>query len=122
MMDVATGPACPRCGCKDTDVLRRPTTESRSWFGAGEARCSHCRLRFHFHATTSPPIESQSPPIESQSLPINGTRPKFRVFLCGECGGKCRVARTRDGIRSYKCADCGRIYKVVGEETVELRD
>lgn len=101
--------------------------------GSGKARCRHCRLVFSFRdvpeVSTPPQFESRRPQIDHKDTPVDvlteiyeDSRPKVQVFVCGECGDKCKVTHTRDGVRHYKCTGCGKRYKVAGEEQIALRD
>ena len=36
---------CPRCGCTDAEILRRPK-DPPSWFKPGRAKCQNCGLEF----------------------------------------------------------------------------
>jgi len=134
-------PRCPYCGCEESKILRYPPNKTQSWMSQGQARCLNCNRRFHFRAVPSdeqqepqfgpPPLNYQQPPPlnHQQPPPVTGARHqeqsrKFRVFICGDCGSRCKIRYTRGEVRSYKCEnpDCNRIYKVVGTEEIELRE
>jgi len=124
MMDLACGPACPRCGCTDTMVLKLPSQES--WYGSGRAKCGFCGRGFHF--TVDLPTDTQAVPVETQQSPPHSTRDSgrervyFRPVRCPECGSKeTKVARkmpTKEGIptiRYHKCKACNHSFKSVEE-------
>lgn len=89
LLERCNGPACPRCGCQDADVLVQPASDAQlrslhpklvetygtaSWFSGGNARCKHCGLRFNFRALPEPPEEPEEPevPAASPADPLAG--------------------------------------------------
>lgn len=66
-LDLCEGPACPRCGCTDTDILRRPAEPADvnpdglgTWFTDGRARCRNCNTEFCFREL--PRVDHRDPP------------------------------------------------------------
>ncbi|MFA7254139.1 MAG: hypothetical protein WC107_06330 [Patescibacteria group bacterium] len=116
------GPECPFCGCNQAEILvpPKPQLGQASWFGAGRAKCGHCRAVFSFRElpkpqTIPPPAIDAEPfdvalPVIEKDLMKNMeiqlhvvTAPK-----CPDCGGDTRISSTRKTRRYHKCLDCGK--------------
>lgn len=129
-LDRCTGPECPRCGCRDVEILRMPA-DAGWWNGMGKAWCRHCDRFFHFrrrqsaltvspeqdgkgHAAPSAPSSGEpdalttAPPVEHREPTRQSTRNPLK---CPECGGRGLVKTTRKGIQHRKCRECGHTYK-----------
>ena len=80
-LERCTGPACPRCGCKDADILRDgtpqptaqpPLAKRTRWWSDGQAICNHCNQPFYF---TPPPLDHATPPPLTHAHPtLDGVR------------------------------------------------
>jgi transcription elongation factor Elf1 len=133
-LDIATGPICPNCGCTDSKIQREAV--GGQWFAAGRARCRSCGRQFHF--VVAPAEKAPGPPLPPPAAPatptpglVNGERqeplsqhephPRYRVFVCEDCGGRLHVKSTRGTVRLLKCKECGETYKLGGEEKVALK-
>lgn len=103
MMQPVFGPACPKCGCTQSEVIESFTR----W-----------RKRHQRHECTNC-LHTFSAPAES----IDGedeTPAEYPVLFCRECKiGKMKVASTQAGVRPMKCDNCGRTCKSV-ERRLEL--
>jgi len=112
----SNGPACPRCGCQDTQQFagggrdRWGETVIPRWV------CQHCGGTF----------TAEVPKPESNGKThhvIDETRPRLIVYpliRCpvddGGCGsGKTHVYRTKKPVRYHKCLVCGKNFKSVEE-------
>jgi Zn ribbon nucleic-acid-binding protein len=102
------GPPCTRCGCRDTDITREPSsvqdsTGTQSWPVPGAAKCNHCQRGFTFTEMPTPP------------KPV----PKIKYYAgpsCPECGtedAKTHTTRkkTRARVRYHACEKCGHKFK-----------
>jgi len=120
----ATGPACPRCGCTDSEILQRPPEAATaqqpfaiadpqkaaawarsSWWQSGKARCNHCRNVFVFQEMPASPPEVADQVIEQESQPAEPSR---KATECPKCGGPFHVYKTRGQVQYRKCKnpDC----------------
>ena len=130
-MERSVGPACPRCGCQDSAIIRRPADGESKWFQRqhGRAQCRNCGLRFQIASIDepkiiSPPIHAAMPDIEHHEPIIDSERANgviyYQQILCPECGSKnTKVARKmpdKEGIptiRYHKCRACEASFKSV---------
>ena len=127
MLERNPGPDCPRCGCNDCGIIRRPTNGD-AWFGRqhGRAQCRSCGLKFQITPadapeTVPPPIEAHEPVVEThEPVGITTRTVKYQIYCCEDCGEKLRVYRTKGSIRHLKCQKCGATYKIGSEERVTL--
>jgi transcription elongation factor Elf1 len=124
---------CPRCGCNDCGVIRRPS-QKPGWFCQqhGRARCRACGLSFQVGiqqadsdtppSISSPPIvDQQTPIVEHQEPPPQQQRQvAYIIYVCEDCGEKLKVTSTKGTIRHLKCRSCGATYKLGGEVRVTL--
>lgn len=130
-LEPCNGPACPRCGCRDTKVLREAaaTAEAQpffprrpkpgevapaaplapagwhqgAWFGAGQAICKHCRTQFSFRELPAPAVPPE-PTLEDPPA-VAAEDPQT---ICPDCGGpKFYVYSVKDDKQYRKCRDCG---------------
>lgn len=134
----ADGPACPQCGCRDSEILRPPSaTEGESWFrrmqGSGLARCGHCRLVFGFHgkapATIAPAVadaalgdmEFEAADIAPGEIEPIARDAAYPVRQCPECGSS-EIKVTSSGkkpangsprIRYHQCLACSANFKSI---------
>ncbi len=50
MLSRCDGPACTRCGCCDSEIIKEPvalqTSKGDPWIVPGRAECGHCGLVF----------------------------------------------------------------------------
>lgn len=110
------GPACPRCGCQDTDVDRR-----RQRWGTASVRyrCNHCGQTWH-------PTRWQGSPVPAQPTATPEPEPNgngdvslggavvYRPIRCPDCGStETKVTSTRRPTRYHKCLGCGGTFKSV---------
>jgi hypothetical protein len=61
-LTAADGPPCPRCGCRDVQIIAEP---GEGWGACGRAVCNHCGYQFGFAApqtTTTSETASTTPP------------------------------------------------------------
>jgi transcription elongation factor Elf1 len=115
-LDRADGPACPRCGCQDSEVVREPYVRETSphvktWAEKqirGLAYCRFCGAQFQFlpededdDTTTmnyalADPMPAPPPP-----------EPPKKPIACPECGSRqATVYSTKPKKRYYRCHDC----------------
>lgn len=125
-LQLADGPQCPRCGCRDSRILQMPTVDPTSWYArataTGRARCNHCGQVFTFRgldpkavgavmaAVDDPPAAAAPPPKDTA----------YPVRACPECGSPdVRVTsspKPKPGspkIRYHECAACLAGFKSV---------
>lgn len=127
-LDRCAGPACPRCGCTDSEILQRPPEVAAgqpsfaiadpqkaaawarsSWWQSGKARCNHCRNVFSFSesdasggsvAPTGDTVDKAS----ACESPAGATR---KITECPNCGcGKYYADRTVGEVQYRKCRGC----------------
>ena len=109
-MRMASGPECPRCGCKDSRVER---VRAR-WGGKSASRriCSHCS-----RAWTSTEAEERD---AARLEPEKPAGPKVEPIIywvavapsCPYCGSeRTLVTHTMRPIRHHKCPECERSFK-----------
>lgn len=101
-LEKCNGPACPRCGCCDAEIIALPDPEKSTWYGAGRAQCKHCRLIYHF---------KELPQDCDKKPEANGA-----VFASDVCCPSCKsqdviVTSTRAKVRHHKCRDCNKNFK-----------
>jgi hypothetical protein len=93
--EACNGPPCPKCGCRDATIIAFPQPALPTWYGAGRAKCNHCRLVYHFKE-------------------IPGEAVEHPVLRCTHCGGTdVKVTSTRGNVRHNKCKGCGKSFKTV---------
>jgi ribosomal protein S27E len=113
-LERCTGPACPRCGCQDAEILKRPDPESTTWWASGRARCNHCRREFAFKeipAEAADFVEGSSSPEESRPSDMGVP---FIPVRCPDCHSTdVPVTSSRRPIRWHKCRVCGKTFKSV---------
>lgn len=117
-LDHCGGPECPRCGCRDTEVLQAPRPDA--WFArAGRARCRHCGRSFIVTADADAAIPAgpepePSAPIESDDPPREDGVVRYVLVRCPECGSSdTAITRTSRPIRYHKCRACNHAFKSV---------
>lgn len=103
VLDRATDPPCPTCGCEQSDLLaRRAREETRTVGGVRSTRivlvsdwqCDHCGRE---HSTR----------VEVREQPT-----AFGRTLCSICGSeRTRVTSTRDAVRHHRCRECDWRFK-----------
>ena len=124
-LQACDGPVCPRCGCRDSKILRQPDVTG-SWWGGGKARCRHCGLAFSFREIPKPPPPPEVPvecELPEKYFPGNGSelaeiddnRPvdctMIPIVTCPDCGDTMKTSSTRKKFRYHKCLKCGRTLK-----------
>lgn len=105
-LDRCDGPACPRCGCQDAEILAQPVPGQATWYGAGRARCKHCNLIFHFKETATAAAAGESRAADRKE-PVR----EIPIVMCDDCGVEMKVSKTEGKVRRYRCATCGRTAK-----------
>ncbi len=91
------GPACPRCGCPDSEVVANGSRYERR-------RCNHCGDRFDVN------VESPDEPTPGST----GDAVRYDPIHCPTCNSKnVRVTSTQKPVRYHKCQDCGHPFKSV---------
>ena len=65
------GPSCPRCGCRDTEILK--DAPPMGWWSTGRARCRHCARVFDFRRESRD--ERRESRVESQGSPATAAVP-----------------------------------------------
>lgn len=95
-MQKIEGPACPKCGCMQSTLVRRCT----EWGKLTERRrCDHCRRVF-----TAQPPDPEPRKMVDYPLPI----------ACPRCDSySVETVTTRLPLRSHKCRDCGWSFQSV---------
>ena len=125
-LERCAGPACPKCGCEDAEILEEPKSpvpEGGSWWGSGRARCNNCRNVFHFkEIPPAPVVEYQEPVVEHQEPILDSPGPAEFVTvhkpICPGCGSKqVRVTHSLPAFRRYQCRDCKRRFKRLRDST-----
>lgn len=101
-LDRCTGPACPRCGCQDAQILAQPDPSQSTWYGAGRAKCRHCAMVYHFKEVAPAASEASSP-----STPTTAPAKVIPIVACQNCGAEMRVASSPGKVRHYRCPACG---------------
>jgi len=92
------GPACPRCGCRDTELVGRGTRWGKP---IQQRRCRHCRREWTVRPENGDRESAQYVPV-LYSLEIR----------CPSCDStNTVVTSTRRPIRHHKCRDCGICFK-----------
>jgi len=122
-LDLANGPRCPHCGCRDARILEEPT--EGTWWPSGRAACKHCGQRFNFRGAEEdreamPALPEMIEREEAEELPAESPAYDpdrgviYHVIRCPACGGtNTRVSRTARPIRYHKCSDCEHTFKSV---------
>lgn len=106
-LDLCNGPPCPRCGCRDSKIMREPDN-GKSWWNAGQARCNHCGMGFTFmELPQEPAVVDEVPP----AIPLQIAGRTIPEPTCPQCGGETRITSTRKGLRYHKCTSCGATMK-----------
>lgn len=127
VLQLADGPPCPRCGCRDSRVLQMPVVDPTSWYArataTGRARCGHCGLTFAFRELPAPIRPPESEAADVDDPPAAAPPPKdtaYPVRACPECGSPdVRVKsspRAKPGapkIRYHECAACLACFKSI---------
>ena len=93
------GPACPRCGCEDSTVIKQPDQTKSVWWGSGTAECNHCGQRYCFKPDWQPPAAERRIP----------------AVVC-QCGETMRVTHTRKSVRYLRCDACGATTKAARKD------
>jgi len=130
MLDLANGPPCPRCGCRDVRVTQSPPL-GKSWFMQGRATCRHCGTPFAFREfpqdAVAPAEEETHADDEfepASMIDINEEPPRdsgYPVRECPHCGCPDTVIvssgkRPKPGlprIRYHRCRGCDKTFKSV---------
>jgi len=109
---------CPRCGCLECVVVKKPPKESGTWWGGqGKARCAACFAVFTITAAAGATAQTALPPVDTQSVPVVSTREephsveKKSPLNCPKCGGRGLVRSTRKTVQYRKCKACGHNYQ-----------
>ena len=116
-LDLCDGPACPKCGCQDAEVLQEPKDPGKNWFGSGRARCNACGRVFHFREVPEPqpPVEYQEPVVLHQEPVVDASTGPYQMVrkpLCPRCESeRVRVTHTLPSLRRYQCKECGERFK-----------
>ena len=99
MLSKCDGPECPKCGCTDSEIVRKTT----QWgMPVTIVECTHCGKRF------SAPIEEEP----EQQDPAK--RVVYRVMRCPQCNSKnTKVTSTQQPVRYHKCMDCGHNFSSI---------
>ena len=105
-LDRCDGPACPRCGCQDAEILAQPDASQGHWYGAGRARCRHCNLIYHFKELPKFDVAASPPELERKD-PVR----EIPIVTCDDCRTEMKVTKTEGKVRRYRCATCGRTAK-----------
>ncbi len=108
MLDRCEGPACPRCGCQDAEILAKPNPGQGAWYGAGRARCKHCQLIYHFKEIVTPAASGAD--LQQEPVRKDPVR-EIPIVMCEQCKTEMKVAKTEGKVRRYRCAGCGRTAK-----------
>lgn len=122
ILQKATGPACPRCGCEDSRQLPEPPQRRKpkapGWFAqqrityrANRWACGHCGLLFTAESVDQAEAHHEPKANEPEPAPVI-EQTTLPVITC-KCGKKMRVASTRKNVRYYKC-ECGETAKAAG--------
>lgn len=118
-LDRNDGPDCPRCGCQDVAVIRRPS--AGGWMsGHGRAQCRACGLTFPI-LSQQPAIESGMPEVNDVDAFVDHHEPliqatRYQILLCPECESeRVRVTSTTRPKRQHKCKDCGATFQTIEE-------
>jgi translation initiation factor 2 beta subunit (eIF-2beta)/eIF-5 len=94
------GPACTKCGCADTTILKEPVEPE--WFPSGQAQCNCCGETFSYRNAEQDgadqaedegrrgekvqEVPTRCPNCESLNCPVTGTKGRLRSRRCGDCG------------------------------------
>jgi transcriptional regulator NrdR family protein len=101
-------PRCPRCGCPDCQVSRRPSSDAP--LPSGIATCSHCGTTFRFQEAAADPAVGPIAGDESD-IPYRIVRERLRCPACGSTDFKTDTTRPEqpDGsvLRYHVCTRCG---------------
>ena len=111
-LEPCNGPECPKCNCRDTEIITLPRAESKiGWYDSGRARCNHCHTWFHFkEIVESPAIEHQEPVLDT---PPDGHAVQYTKTHCPACGSTdTLVTSTRRPVRQHKC-QCGHTFQSI---------
>ena len=124
-LPLCDGPPCPRCGCNDVEILKRPDPAVKeSWWPQGRARCRFCGLTYFFRQLpAAPPNEAIA---DDPATPApNGHDPadspvRYPVRGCPHCGSPDTVVasspRAQAGVprvRRHRCRNCQAAFKSV---------
>ncbi|KKM81985.1 hypothetical protein LCGC14_1324130 [marine sediment metagenome] len=136
-LEIANGPECPACGCRDAEILQPPVPvddESKGWFermdGGGRARCGHCGNVFAFAVLPAPiaapavvdealgQMEFEPADVQPVDPPPKPRDTAYPVRECPQCGSpKTRTYRTMKEvpgiprIRYHRCPECRATFK-----------
>lgn len=138
-LQLANGPECPRCGCRDSSILRAPAPvlddgeEKWHWgTGGGSARCKHCGNQFSFREIPAPIVPIADPVAVDEAMGemefddadrilhevVKPRDTAYPVRECPECGSpSTKVYRTMkeiDGVprlRYHRCLGCHETFK-----------
>jgi hypothetical protein len=114
------GPACPHCGCQDTELDRR----RGRWGGSSvRHRCRHCgatwyprRWKKENGQPDGQPDRTPEPTEQASEISPGGAV-IYRPLHCPECGGTdTKITSTRRPVRHHKCRQCGASFKSVERE------
>ena len=128
-LQLANGPKCPRCGCRDSRILQPPAPgdvgDKWHWgVGLGTARCGHCQGQFSFREIPAPiaaPVVVDEAVADMEFEPADlveheVAKPRdtaYPVRECPECGSPSVIVksspRPKPGmpkIRYHECRDC----------------
>jgi DNA-directed RNA polymerase subunit RPC12/RpoP len=108
MLFKVDGPACPDCGCRDSEVISRAHRQDdvTSYFGcqggAQRRQCRYCGREFHGATTDEPQA--------------------YAVNRCPKCrSSEVIVVRTVRPVRYHKCVACNHRFKT-HEESNEQQE
>ena len=117
-LELANGPPCPHCGCRDVRITKEPSSEA-SWWGDGRAICGHCRKQFAFRKLPGeliPAVDHEE--VETYQLPARDSA--YPVRECPECGSPNVLVKSspkpkpgRPKIRYHECRDCPAKFKSI---------
>jgi predicted RNA-binding Zn-ribbon protein involved in translation (DUF1610 family) len=117
LLTPASGPECPRCGCRDSRILQKPNP--KRWYGRfGKARCGHCFLLFSIQDDDVGDVDQPSQEDDFEdgldiAEPAQEQPDKTKLPPdCQSCGTEMKVSSTRKAFRWYKCPECGKTKKV----------
>lgn len=113
-LDRCDGPACPHCGCQDTEIDRR----RRRWGAASTRyRCRNCGTTWHPTRWTAESAEPATAEPNGNGEVSAGGAVIYRPVRCPECGSTdTKVTSTRRPVRHHKCRACGAAFKSVERE------
>lgn len=122
-LQLANGPACPRCGCRDSRILQTPVADPTIWYARtlGRARCGHCGLVFAFRGLDPQAVDAVMAAVDDPPAAVPTPKDTaYPVRACPECGSPdVRVTsspKPKPGspkIRYHECANCLAGFKSV---------